>query len=227
MIDIDSNQQLDAAVSNLQVAIENAKQQRANEVKIWQKRTLELQNQVTSLQSQLSEAVNINAQLQSDMNDLSNECEKLRKLNTSLSRQLKEKEQEIAKYNQLNQSLRSILDGNPSLPPQNPTIPSYMPTISPAFDEPDNFIPKTELKYSPKLQKPVSPKKAPKSKSGQLLQKAKEELTYSDFNQLIQEIQRHNNSNSSNIETLAKIQKILGPKHANLYDEFASIMLEK
>ncbi|EAX98537.1 hypothetical protein TVAG_281350 [Trichomonas vaginalis G3] len=225
MIDIDPNDQLDAAVSGLQIAIENVKQQRAKEAKIWQKRALDLQNQVTSLQSQLSEAVNINVQLQSDMNDLTNECEKLRKLNASLSKQLKEKELEISKYNQLNQSLRTLLDGNTTPTQFQPPQISNSP---PSFDEPIHTSPKTiHSPHTSKIPKPTTQKRS-SGKSGQLLQKAKEQLTYSDFNFLIQEIQRHNNNpNSTNAETLKKIKHILGPQHTNLYDEFAAIMSEK
>lgn len=225
MIDIDSNQQLDAAVSSLMIAIENVKQQRSKEVKLWQKRCLDLQNQVNSLQSQLSEAVNINAQLQADMSGLSNECEKLRKLNTQLATQIKNKEQEIARYNQLNQNLRTILDGNAPIenkfliPPQ----PVYISETQSQKDESKFFIPKANLSKPPTQN---TPKKASASKSGQLLQKAKQQLSYSDFSLLIQEIQRHNNSNSSNAETLRKIKQILGPKNENLYTEFESIMGE-
>ncbi|EAY09334.1 hypothetical protein TVAG_395060 [Trichomonas vaginalis G3] len=230
MIESDSNEQLDAAVNALQIAIENSKQQRSKEVKLWQKRTLELQNQVTSLQSQLSEAVNINTQLQSDMNEISNECEKLRKINNQLAKQLKEKEQEIAKYNQLNQSLRTILDGGAGVatnPVSITQLPTNKSTIQPLYEDlsPPPQNPKISP-ISPKLHKSTTPKRASTSKSGQLLQKAKEQLTYSDFNLLIQEIQRHNNSNCSNAETLKNIKQILGPQNENLYKEFASIMSE-
>ena len=44
--DIDPNEQLDFAVSELQVAIEKVKQSRSQEIKMWQQRTYELQNQV-------------------------------------------------------------------------------------------------------------------------------------------------------------------------------------
>ena len=113
--DIDPNEQLDFAVSELQVAIEKVKQSRSQEIKIWQQRTFELQNQVQTLQSQLTESVNLNAHLQSNLQELTSECNRLRAINQSLNKTLQEKEIDISRFNALNESLRTLLDGPQSV----------------------------------------------------------------------------------------------------------------
>ena len=280
--EVDPNEQLDSAVSALHLAIENIKQSRNQEIKVWQQKNYDLQNQVQSLQSQLTESVHLNAQLQNEVQELTAECNRLRAMNQTLHKTLQEKELDISRFNALNESLKSLLEGSSTgkplysplrmqtsqipqqmqfqqqqQPPQysdihydiptpsfdtkmqysyQPQVPQYQPiqpkqNIQQKQQYPDSQYQSYEYKpmQSPTqnyVQSPNSPstqkdaKKSSKGKSSLFLQLAKEELTYSEFNSLINEINKYNKHKQNKQATISNVQSILCPKHTPLFDQF-------
>ncbi|OHT14302.1 hypothetical protein TRFO_15325 [Tritrichomonas foetus] len=58
------------------------------------------------------------------------------------------------------------------------------------------------------------------SKSSLFIQAAKEELTYSDFNQMINEIKLYNRHNQTREKTIENVRQLLCPAHRGLFDQF-------
>lgn len=257
--EIDPDEQLDTAVSALQVAIESVKQSRSQDAKVWRKKTADLQNQVQTLQTQLTESVNLNARLQNELQSVSTECERLRSVNQSLVKTLQEKEIDISRFNALNESLRSLLDGTNPVP--KPTYASpvggmsgigQMPYQNASYDDhisrhvyepthdfqyknqqyqqpqyqgyaysPPQMPSPTPKKYQSAQEQPQKEtKKSSKGKSSLFLQLAKEELTYSAFNNLINEINKYNKQKQNKQTTINNVQAILCPNHKALFDQF-------
>lgn len=215
MIETNANEALDIAVNQLQIAVDGIKQQRVRESKMWQKRAQELQNQINSLNSQIQEYASINAQLNQEKYELESEIEKLRSLNQNLTKQLTEKEHELSRFASINQSIKSLLDANgaPQIGYPNLDHNNYN-------DDLKCTVLKTPVmpSYNNKKNPPAS--KKPPTRSSIFLKAAKEQLSYSAFNQLINEINLYNQKSQSREETINKVKSILVPTNTKLFDEF-------
>jgi hypothetical protein len=158
------------------------------------------------------------------------EVQKLRTINASLTQSLQEKEQSIAKYVSLNQSLRGLLGDQPEEPVRG-SVPA------PRFDLPEYPTPSpkavygadTRFKTAPvrvsgvsEAVKPTPPRTdRPQASQGSLfIRAAKEELTYTEFNQMISEINRYNKQQQTREETIANVRQLLCPNHRTLFEQF-------
>jgi len=221
-------QLLSSAIEQVQVAAAQIKQQYSMEAKMWQKKAQELQSVVDSLQAKLQDAQKENAQLRLALDEKSNESDRLRTMNASLTRTLQEKDQAIAKYVSLNQSLKGLLDEQPEPPPrpapsqtsfqfsQYETPVSKPPYVKPQLSRPPP--PSDQLGTRSPVQE--SPSARPASQGSVFIRAAKSELTYSDFNQMISEINMYNKHQQSREETIANVKKLLCPAHRALFDQF-------
>jgi hypothetical protein len=210
---------LASALEQVQIAAAKIKQQHSTEAKIWQSQAQDLQATVDSLQAQLRDAQKSNAQVRASLDDKAAEVEKLRTINATLTQALHEKEQAIAKYVALNQSLRGLL-GEYSEEPR-PSRLNFSGYQSPAPKSPFGPEPKRAAP-PPEPPKPRSPPaERPQGSQGSLfIRTAKEELTYSDFNQMIAEINQYNKHQQTREETIAHVQGLLCPAHRSLFEQF-------
>jgi Rad3-related DNA helicase len=225
---MDPEELLASAIEQLQVAAKQMKQQHSMEAKMWQKKAQELQSVVESLQSQLRDAQKENTQLRLAFDETTKEAEHLRTMNDSLARSLQEKEQVIAKFVSLNQSLKGLLDDQPQ------TATRLQSTST--FDVPQHEAPVSRLSFAkedsrsrfqphrtPPSQPPLTPESQrakPASQGSMFIRAAKSELTYSDFNQMISEINMYNKHEQSREETIANVRKLLCPAHRTLFEQF-------
>jgi uncharacterized protein YhaN len=216
----DAEQLLAPAVEQIEVAASQLKQKHAMEAKMWHRKAQELQADVKSLQSQLHEAQKENAELRLALDEKTNEIERFRTMNSSLTRSLQEKEQEIAKYVSLSQSLKGLLDGQPEAPPM-PTSESsqYETPVRKRATERTKFqsfrAPSTDER-PPSL----SPSTRATSQGSIFIKAAKSELTFSDFNQMISEINMYNKHQQTREETIANVKRLLCPAHRALFEQF-------
>lgn len=228
---------MDTAIEQLQMAAAQMRQQHSMEAKMWQKTAQELQTVVNSLQIQLQESEKANAQLRLCVEEKSAEIEKLQAMNVTLTKTLQQKEQAIAGFVSFNQSLKGLIEKQESpmiVPPQvTPVAPSfeynnYETPTKPAIPSP--AMPVSISKYrqppvrtSAVLETPVQPVETPKptaSKSSLFIKAAKQELTYSDFNQMINEINMYNRHHQTREDTIENVKKLLCPSHRGLFDQF-------
>ena len=236
---IEAEDELTSAIDHIQRAAEQLKQQRSMEAKFWQKRIQELSEQNEMMQNQIADLQAENRQLKADLQSQSAEIESLRALQQSLTRTLQSKEQEITRYINFNQNLKGLIEQQPmDLPMQMPSSIDHSYLNSPSFDTPkygtttsNNNSPtrnyqspayrsnvRTNISPNPSAQSPNSTTSV--SKSTQFIQAAKEELTYSDFNQMINEIKLYNRHNQTREKTIDNVRQLLCPAHRGLFDQF-------
>jgi hypothetical protein len=212
---------LASALEQVQIAASQIKQKHAMEAKIWQNKAQELQGTIDSLQAQLRDLQKANAQIRASLDEKTAEAEKLRVINASLTQSLQEKEQSIAKYVTLNQSLRGLLGEHPD-EPVRPALSrldfsAYQTPVG--IHEPNHGA--VPQRAAVEQRKPRSPVERPQASQGSLfIRAAKEELTYTDFNQMIAEINRYNKHQQTREETMAHVQSLLCPAHRNLFEQF-------
>jgi hypothetical protein len=154
------------------------------------------------------------------------EVEKLKTMNVSLTQSLQEKEQTIAKYVTLSQSLRGLLNE-----PTEESVRLEIPAVKREFSEYQTPITKSALTRELKSKTPLinsekvkvkSPPidRPPASQGSLFIRAAKEELTYSDFNQMISEINRYNKHQQTREETITNVKQLLCPTHRSLFEQF-------
>lgn len=243
--------ELTIAIEQLKKAAENTKQRYWLEAKEWQKRTEELQSTLSTLQMQLQDVESQNQRLRAEFAEKSSECDKLQAMNSNLQRTLSQKDAEIEKFVNLNRTLKSFFDQNdlPSAPPQ-PSYSKYESTIpaQPTYTAPPQPAPKPQQydQYTSRMQStpsptsylpsttrtqqsPVSPpqQQPTASKSSLFIRAAKQELTYSDFNQMISEINMYNRHQQTREVTISNVKKLLCPAHRELFDQFLPMISGK
>ena len=247
-MEYDPCDQLDSLATQMKQAIENIKQQKRKDEKVWQQKLVDLQAQINSLQAQLAESVNTNYRLSEELKESNKENEKLRNLNSQLSKQLHEKEQEVHRFNALSQSLRAMLDDTqPQQPQINPLSPQtqQMPFQSqvPSYQQPSYSykVGASNFQQNPQFatqstvldneddvshDNTVKPTKQQSKgrKSQQFLKAAKEELSHPDFIKLINAISSYN-SRTLNKESILQIGKeLLYNENRDLYNQFTSMI---
>jgi hypothetical protein len=72
---------------------------------------------------------------------------------------------------------------------------------------------------SPQRRSPA-PERPPASQGSLFIRAAKEELTYSDFNQMVAEINRYNKHQQTREDTIANVQQLMGSAHRSLFEQF-------
>ncbi|KAK8834032.1 hypothetical protein M9Y10_021256 [Tritrichomonas musculus] len=254
---LDAEDELSAAIDQVQRAATMVKQQRSIEAKMWQKRIQELSEENDLLQNQLADLQNENRQMKADLQSQSAEIESLRALNASLTRTLQSRDQDIQRFVSFNQNLKGLIDQQPidSTPPlstkvdinysslnnssyqqqqqNSASFSAYSPnkTQKYSFNSPikpsttanqyssnnynyNNYSPSSSMRNNP------SSTSSSSSKSSQFIKAAKEELTYSDFNQMINEIKLYNKHSQTRDETIKHVERLLCPTHRSLYEQF-------
>jgi myosin heavy subunit len=214
----DPEELIAAAIEQIQKAASQLKQKQSIEAKMWQKKAQELESVVDSLQSELRAVQQANAQMRASLEDANSELENLRSVNASLTRSLQEKEQTVSRYVSLNRSLRGLLDEPPEetlrLPLTRSTPSSFMNEPTPTYKRPSQSVERVKS-----VEPAASPPRGP-SQGSVFLKAAKDELTYSDFNQMIGEINLYNKHQQSREETIANVKGLLCPMHKRLFEQF-------
>ena len=114
---------------------------------------------------------------------------------------------------------------NPKYYMNSPSKPSAIPTanryISPMqdYNMPENS-PSPSINHQISSIQNQSTPTATASKSSIFIKAAKEELTYSDFNQMINEIKLYNKHNQTREETIKHVERLLCPTHRALFEQF-------
>lgn len=217
---------MNAAIEQLKIAANQMKQQHSSEAKMWQNTAHELQATVDQLQIQIRELTKANAQMKATLDEQTSELEQLRSVNESLTRTLQQKEQTIANFVALNQSLKGLIEQQET----ESTTSTYMayetPVSKPAYQPTYQGKPHIEpVQMSVRRAAPTptttieSPKPAA-SRSSLFIRAAKQELTYSDFNQMITEINMYNRHQQTREDTIENVKKLLCPAHSGLFDQF-------
>ena len=250
---LDAEDELSAAIDQVQRAASMVKQQRSIEAKMWQKRIQELSEENDLLQNQLADVQNENRQMKADLQSQTAEIESLRALNASLTRTLQSRDQEIQRFVSFNQNLKGLIDqqpveSSPSLSAKpmdtnyssmnnsyqqqqaSSSFASYSPnkTQKYSYNSPikstttaTNQFSTNNYNYNYSSSSPIrSNAAASSSKSSLFIKAAKEELTYSDFNKMINEIKLYNNHSQTREKTINHVERILCPAHRSLYEQF-------
>ena len=245
-MEYDPCDQLDSLATQMKQAIENIKQQKRKDEKVWQQKLVDLQAQINSLQAQLAESVNSNYRLSEELKEANKENEKLRNLNSQLSKQLHEKEQEVHRFNALSQSLRAMLDdtqpqqqpispipqANQQIPFQSFQQPSYQykvgssnfqPNQNPQFTSHSTVIDNEgDVSYG-SSSKPTKQQQRGR-KSQQFLKAAKEQLSHPDFTKLINAISSYNSRTLDKDSILQIGKELLYDENRDLYNQFTTMI---
>jgi hypothetical protein len=209
------------AIEQLQSAAGQIKQKYLTEATLWQKKAEELQAYVDSLESQLRAAQQANLQIKASLADVTAEIENLRTVNETLTRSLREKEDAVNRYQSLNRSLKGLLDDTPDAPPLANLTPKRSPRSPPSLEGSPGRTDSPGRMDSPGRTDSLGRTASP----GSLFMKAaKEELTYSDFNQMISEINRYNRHEQSREDVIANVKKFLCPAHRGLFEQLLPII---
>jgi hypothetical protein len=226
----DGENLLDAAVEQLKIAANQLKQQHSAEARMWQKKAQELQGYVDSLTGQIQGLEKANQQIRIALDEKSAEVERLASLNANLTRALQDKDQSIRRYVSLNQSLKGLLNETHEDPTISAPVYDYAePTSIKREPTPVKREPRAPSTQAPPFTgfTPPQPKPAVNespqptaSKSSLFIRAAKQELTYSDFNQMISEINQYNRKQQTREDTIANVQRLLCPSHRLLFDQF-------
>jgi chromosome segregation ATPase len=228
---LEADEALLAAVEELQRTANQVRQQHLLESKTWRSAAQELQGTVDSLHVQLRDTQELNSQLQASLDAKTAELERAQQIIASLKATCQQKDQTIAKFVSLNQSLRGLLDQQqPEEAPKTMTYDTHELEVQPAKSAPYNFTQQSKLAFSSDNSissvqaEPVKPTPPPSSQSGSksssFIRRAKEEMTYSDFNQMIAELNLYNKHNQTRDETISKVKRLLCPTHQHLYNDF-------
>jgi hypothetical protein len=219
----DPDELLISAIEQIKTATTQLKQKHSLETKVWQKKSQELQTIVDSLQSELRVTQQANFEMKTSLNEANAELEKLRGMNSSLTRSLQEKDQALARYVSLNRSLRGLLDEPPDEPIRTPLSTfTSAPVVSDSQRSYKRSTVSTE-RFKPRSQPTNEPQPSPSRGASQgsvFIKAAKEELSYSDFNQMIAEINLYNKHQQSREETIANVKRLLCPTHRGLFEQF-------
>jgi hypothetical protein len=244
----DAEHLLDAALQQVQVAASQLKEQHSTEARMWQTRAQELESAYGRLQNQVHGLEKANQRLHIALDEKVSELENLQSMNANLTRALQEKEQAINRYTSLNQSLKGLLNHTQDDAPtesrrndysarQHPITdqsgydyPTRVPLANDSARVPElrpqsaysrQFTgappPRSPIRAEPELHE--SPPR-PSSKSSMFIRAAKQELTYSDFNQMISEINQYNRKQQSREATIENVKRLLCPSHRGLFDQF-------
>ncbi|KAH0788164.1 hypothetical protein GPJ56_007995 [Histomonas meleagridis] len=225
-MELGAEEELNSALIQLQKAVKSFKQQQSASSRMWQNRVTELEALNQDLQERIKQLEKQNTQLQIAYEDANAEAVRLRTINSSISRTLQQKDQEISRFISLNQSLKGLLD-------QQDAISSSQPEPEPQYEsfiklEPKQSISKQSFStpHSPstKRTKPSQTPTTGTSKSSLFIKTAKQELTYSDFNQMISEINLYNRHQQSREDTIKNVQNLLCPEHQELFELFLPII---
>jgi exonuclease VII large subunit len=221
----DPEQLLESAIEQIHTATAQLKQKHSMETKMWQKKAQELQTVMESLQSELRAVQQANHQMKASLDEANAELERLRGINASLTRVVQEKDQTVARYQSLNRSLRGLLDEPPEESVRTP-LSKFTPSpfVAEAHPPPSAFKrpPVSAERFkprSPPADAPPSPSRGA-SQGSMFIKAAKEELTYSDFNQMIAEINLYNTHQQSREDTIANVKRLLCPTHRGLFEQF-------
>ena len=106
----DPTQQLEEISRQMQLAIENVKNQKMKENKRWKETVASLEDEIAKLRVQLSESVQTTCRLNGELEQMNTECEKLREANIQLTKKIQEKDKQISNFTALSQNLREMLD---------------------------------------------------------------------------------------------------------------------
>ena len=217
---------MNAAIEQLKIAANQMKQQHSSEAKMWQNTAHELQSTVDQLQIQIRELTKANAQMKATLDEQTSELEQLRSVNESLTRTLQQKEQTIANFVALNQSLKGLIEQQET----ESTTSTYMayetPVSKPAYQsayQPKPHIEPVQMsvrRTTPTANTTIESPKPAASRSSLFIRAAKQELTYSDFNQMITEINMYNRHQQTREDTIENVKKLLCPAHSGLFDQF-------
>lgn len=248
---LDAEDELSAAIEQVQRAASMVKQQRSIEAKMWQKRIQELSEENDLLQNQLADLQNENRQMKADLQSQTAEIESLRALNASLTRTLQSRDQEIQRFVSFNQNLKGLIDQQPvdsGIPLSSKPMDTNYSSINNSYQQPasssfTSYSPNKTQKYSfsspnksttasttnqysnnynynYSSSSPIRSNATSSSKSSMFIKAAKEELTYSDFNQMINEIKLYNKHSQTREETIKHVERLLCPTHRSLYEQF-------
>ena len=223
MKNIDSIEQLEYLIQQFQGTIDNLKLQRNSEVKMWQKKYQEMQNQISNVNQQLENTILENQKLKNEMSLIINDFEKIKSQNITLNSVLKEKEKEITNFYNLNQSLKQLLDQSTTNVSKTSKI-NYEDFEYTNKEYISEYSPKNKNLKTESVTSNGIPQQGSHSKSSIFIKTAKEELTYTDFNQMIAEINKYNKKIQTRDETNSNVKSILYPSHKNLYNQFIDLL---
>lgn len=232
------NSRLNAALYELQSAVEEIRQQSTSDSFLWKKRAQELEAENQELKRKLQESLMAQSQIRSEIDNLRISNEQLQDMNNTLQKALQEKDKTIQKYVAISQSMKGLLDPVIS---ENSSDSYYKPED--VFPKPFKPQPQTDvyprkqpqyyqpspnpssIKSMPTLsQTPRSVVQSPQSSNSVFLKAARQELSFSEFNEMINQISMYNKRDQTKEETLQNVRDLMLPKHQSLYDQFAPIL---
>ena len=233
----DGDIQLQAAIEQLQNAFEYSKKQRNDEVKIWQKKAEDLENQISFMEQKIQKIEDDKNKAESELGQVLAQNENLKAQNASLMQALQEKEEQINRFLNLNQSLKSLIEQTTYIPQETMKVPvTQYQTEQTTYTM--KQAPNPIVAAAPKnahaepispIQKPVqrsttvtstTSSRRTASKSSLFIKAAKEELSPSDFSHMISEINMYNRKSQSREETIANVKRLFGAAHRGLFDQF-------
>ncbi|EAY07473.1 hypothetical protein TVAG_499600 [Trichomonas vaginalis G3] len=243
----EGDQHVQAAIQQLQQAFEYSKKQKSEELKTWQKRIEDLEQQLSYMQQNLQRSEEGKAKAEAELNNALAMNENLKAQNQALMQALQDKEEEINRFLSLNQSLKNIVDQIPYVKSDTTSKQNFIPQFSqepktslqnssPQKIEakPQSYIPSqtqsqqvSTRNISPIAKSPPKSTTRTASKSSQFIKAAKEELSPADFNHMISEINLYNKRNQTREETIANVKRLLGAAHSNLFDQFLPMVSGK
>ena len=235
----DSDYQVQAAIQHLQQVFDESKKQRNEQLKIWQDRVESLEQQLAMAQSNIQKLEADKAKVEADLNSAIVQNENLKSQNQALMQALQEKEEHLNRFVNLNQNLKNLIDQTTYTPTemklpqftsdalttkqssysvQTKATTTAINTTTQQSRQYTQQEPMSPIKPTPKPQPTSSRRTA--SKSSLFIKAAKEELSPSDFNHMISEINLYNKKSQSREETIANVKRLLGSAHRSLFDQF-------
>ena len=254
----DGDFQLQTAIQHLQQVFEESKKQRNEQIKIWQDRVENLEQQLAMAHSSMQQLETDKAKVEADLNNYIAQNESLKSQNQALIQALQEKDEQLNRFVALNQNLKNLIDQTTYTPietklpisqfnadtfsakPLSTTTSNYTSTMKTVqqsqnimvqqsqqskYAQPDQISPiaKTSAALASNRAVPSNnppPTRRTASKSSLFIKAAKEELSPSDFDHMISEINMYNKKSQSREETIANVKRLLGSAHRALFDQF-------
>ena len=247
MMQSDADFQMQNAIQHLQHIFEESKKQKNDQIKVWQDRVEALEQQLAMMQTNMQKLETEKVRIETDYNNATIQIESLKSQNQVLMQALQEKDEQLNKFVSLNQNLKDLIDQTSYIPTET-KIPNFSFNPENFTSKPNSYNPPTKTNTTQTISSMVSqqiPSKpynredystfqktstrqstsAPTarrtaSKSSLFIKAAKEELSSSDFNHMISEINLYNKKSQSREETIANVKRLLGSAHRGLFEQF-------
>ncbi|KAH0793755.1 hypothetical protein GPJ56_002307 [Histomonas meleagridis] len=223
-MNLNPEDELNLGIEQIKRAVKSLKQQNSTEQRLYHQQISELNRVNQENQARIEQLENENMQLRAAYNDAIAEAERLKSINASLARSLQQKEQEISRFVSLSQSLKGLLDQHDTSASTSSEIfstdnnISFQSTSKPTLDIKP---PKKQIRqYSPLPTQKIGNTSPTASRSSMFIKSAKNELTYSEFNQMMQEINSYNKNQQTRDKTIENVRNLLSPEHNDLFSQF-------